>query len=330
MLSRRKRILYAIMMTALIVNPIAVWSETIAIPVFLDYQQLQAHLMRDQFKAPDNTARYLLDDDGCASITLSEPHLSAEGEFLRVDAKILATIGVPATGGCTVITRWSGRTDIRSKPALVSGHPLSVKFRVQDARLYDQQDRQLTDSLVLPPVTEQLHLLLNRFTLDLKPETNQLKVLLPHFLPRYSADRLTRMIDSLRIGHLVVRPKGLDIGLTIDVETHVEDEPEPALNEHEMRQFEQKYRNWDALLTFIIKETATATRSEALRAALLEILIDARYQFKSILADSPQRATDPVKQLFIRSWERLKPLMREISVQSPEAKSCLNSWSITP
>ena len=172
MLSRQKRILYAITMTALIVNPIAVWSETIAIPVFLDYQQLQAHLMRDQFKAPDNTARYLLDHDGCASITLSEPHLSAAGEFLRVDAKILATIGVPATGGCTVVTRWAGRTDIRSKPALVSGQPLSVKFRVQDARLYDHQDRLLTDSLVLLPVKEQLPLLLNRYTLDLKPETN--------------------------------------------------------------------------------------------------------------------------------------------------------------
>ena len=85
-----------------------------------------------------------------------------------------------------------------------------------------------------------------------------------------------------------------------------------------MQQLEERYRSWDAFLTFVIKETATATRSKELRAALLEILLDARYQFKSIIGEPQQSATDPVKQLFIRSWERLMPVMREISVHSPE------------
>jgi hypothetical protein len=318
MLSRLTSILYAIMIMALIVKPIAVRAETITIPVFLDYQQLQLLMMRDKFKGPNNTAQYLLDDDGCTSITFSEPQLSAEGELLRVDAKILATIGVPTTGACKVITRWTGRTAVTGKPALVSGQPLSVEFRVQAARLYDQQGRLLTDSLILRAVKEQLHLLLSRYKLDLKPETDQLKALLPYFLPHYPADRLTEMIDSLRIGHLVVRPDGLDVRLRIDVETVAKAGPEPTLSEHEMRQLEQRYRSSDAFLTFVIKEAATATRSEELRAALLEILLDARYQFKSILGEPPQSATDPVKQLFIRSWERLMPVMREISVHSPE------------
>jgi septal ring-binding cell division protein DamX len=50
----------------------------------------------------------------------------------------------------------------------------------------------------------------------------------------------------------------------------------------------------------------------------LEILLDARYQLKSILGEPQQNASDPVKQLFVRSWERLMPVMREISVHSPE------------
>ena len=318
MLSRLTSILYAIMIMALIVKPIAVRAETITIPVFLDYQQLQILMMLDKFKGPNNSVKYLLDDDGCTSITFSEPRLSAEGELLRVDAKILATIGALTTGACKVITRWTGRTAVTGKPAVVSGQPLSVEFRVQAARLYDQQGRQITDSLVLQAVEEQLHLLLSRYGLDLKPETDQLKALLPDFLPHYPADRLTKMIDSLRIGHLVVRPDGLDVRLQIEVETVAKAGPEPTLSEHEMQQLEERYRSWDAFLTFVIKEAATATRSKELRAALLEILLDARYQFKSILGEPQQSATDPVKQLFIRSWERLMPVMRKISVHSPE------------
>ena len=318
MLTRLPSILYAIMIMALIVKPTAVRAETITIPVFLDYQQLQLLIIRNEFKGPKNTAQYLLDDDGCTSITFSEPRLSMEEELLRVDAKTLATIGVPTSGACKVITRWTGRTAVTGKPALISDQPLSAEFRVQAARLYDQEGRLLTDNVVLQAVKEKLHLLLSRYRLDLKPETDQLKTLLPYFLPHYPLDRLTEMIDSLRIGHLLIRPNGLDVELRINVETVAKAGPEPTLREHEMQQLEQRCRSWDAFLTFVIKEAATATRSEELRATLLEILLDARYQIKSILAEPQQSETDPVKQLFIRSWERLMPVMRKISVHSTE------------
>ncbi len=318
MLTRLTSILYAIMIMALIVKPIAVRAETITIPVFLDYQQLQLLIIRNEFKGPKNTAQYLLDDDGCTSITFSEPRLSMEEELLRVDAKTLATIGVPTSGACKVITRWTGRTAVTGKPALISDQPLSAEFRVQAARLYDQEGRLLTDNVVLQAVKEKLHLLLSRYRLDLKPETDRLKTLLPYFLPHYPLDRLTEMIDSLRIGHLLIRPNGLDVELRINVETVAKAGPEPTLREHEMQQLEQRCRSWDAFLTFVIKEAATATRSEELRATLLEILLDARYQIKSILAEPQQSETDPVKQLFIRSWERLMPVMRKISVHSTE------------
>ena len=318
MVSRMKITLYAIMIMALIVKPISAMVETVAIPVFLDTQQLQVLMMQNEFKGPNDTAQYLLDDDGCTSITFSEPHLSAEGELLRVDSKILAIIGVPTTGVCKTITRWTGSTVVTGKFSLVSGQPLSAEFRVQDARIKDQEGRTPTNSPVLQVVKEQLHLLLSRYRLNLKPETDSLKDLLPYFLPHYPADRLTKMIDSLRIGHLLIHPNGLDIELRIDVEAVAKAGPEPTLSEHEIQQLEQRCRNWDAFLTFIIKEVAAATRSEELRADLLEILLDARYQFKSILGEPSQSTTDPVKQLFIRSWERLMPVMRHISVHSPK------------
>jgi len=99
-----------------------------------------------------------------------------------------------------------------------------------------------------------LQLLLSNYKLDLKPETDQLKTLLPYFLPRYPVDRLSKLVDSLRIGHLLVQPGGLDIHLQIDAEPVINRGPEPALSEPEIKQWEERYRSWDAFLTFVIKE----------------------------------------------------------------------------
>ena len=107
MLTRLTNILLAIITTAVILKPIAGGAEPITIPVFFDYQQLKILMMQDEFKGPNGTAQYLLDDTGCTSITFSDPQLSAEGELMRADAKILATVGIPTTGACMATTRWT-------------------------------------------------------------------------------------------------------------------------------------------------------------------------------------------------------------------------------
>ncbi len=223
------RILHAILLTVLILKPVTVSAEKVAIPIFLNYPQLQLLIKRAMFTGPDNSARYLLDNDGCNTVSFSQPHLSAEGEGLRLNAKILAIIGANTTDGCMTLTRWTGRTVVIGKPLLVNHQPLSVQFQVQAVELYDQQGGLLSDSLLPQAYKAQLHQVLSRFRMDLKPATDQLKALLPYVVPRYSADRLTRMIDSLRIDHVKVRPSGLDVRLTLDVETPLQSEAEPAL-----------------------------------------------------------------------------------------------------
>jgi hypothetical protein len=304
----------------MILKPVTVSAEKVAIPVFLNYPQLKLLMERAMFTGPDNTARYMLDDDGCNTVTFAEPHLSAEDELLRLNVKTLAIIGTNITGDCTTIIRWAGRTVVKGKLVLVNRQPLSMRYQVQAVELNDQQGRRFSDSLLPQSFRTQLHQALSQFHVDLKPATDQLKALLPAVIPRYSADGLTRMIDSLRIGHVKVRPNGLDAQLTLDVEALplAETETEPALTAMEVQQLERRFQAWDAFLTFVIKEVATATRSEALRSTLLDILIDVRYQIESILTSNPKSGPDPVKQLFVRSWERLEPVIREISLQSPE------------
>ena len=318
MSTRLLRILRAALFSALILIAAAASAEKVSIPVFFNYPQLQLLMKKAMFTCPDFTARYLLDEGGCNSISFSEPRLSAEGEKLRLNVETLAVIGANTTNGCLAITQWGGRTVVKGKPVLVNGQPLSVRFQVQAVELYDQQGGLLADSLLPQTFRAQFQQALSRFRMDLKPATDELKALLPDVVPRYSSDRLTRMIDSLRIGHIGVGPGGLDVQLTLDVEKLPKTATEPALTKVEAQQFEQRCQDWDAFLTFVIKEIATATRSEKLRSALLDILLDVRFQIRDILTTTPEGRPDPVKQLFIRSWERLEPVIREVSMQSPE------------
>ena len=73
-----KLILHAILLTVVILKPVTVSAETVAIPVFLNYPQLQLLMKRAMFTGPDYSAQYLLDDDGCNTISFSEPHLSVK------------------------------------------------------------------------------------------------------------------------------------------------------------------------------------------------------------------------------------------------------------
>jgi hypothetical protein len=313
-----KRILHALLVAVLVLTPLRAVSETAAIPIFITYPQLRSFLVQEMFKGPKSTARFVLDDTGCAFVTYSEPHLAAEGQLLRMDVATLATIGINTTDGCATIGYWKGQTVVKGKPVLVDGQPLSAEFRLQTAELFDQQGHRLSGTPVLQAAEERLHQALSKLRIDLSPEADRLKKWLPSVLPRYSADRLSGMVDSLRIRHISVQPEGLNVGLTIDVDKMPQEGPEPALNPVEMAQLEQTYRRWDAFLTFVVKQAAAATQSEALRSALLEILLDTRYEIKAVLVADARSGTDPVKKLFVRSWQRLESVMREISVQAPE------------
>ncbi|MFZ0241262.1 MAG: SPOR domain-containing protein [Desulfobacterales bacterium] len=310
--------LCALLAAVLMLLPLASFSETVVIPVFLTYPQVRQLIVQEMFKGPGHTARYVLDDAGCAVVTYSEPRFLADGEFLRVEVDTLATIGMPTAGGCATLGQWTGRSVVRGAPELTGARPLSAGFNVQSLELYDDQGRRLTDLPALLTSDAQLRQFLSTLKIDLKPEVDRLKEWLPSVLPHYSADRLTAMVDSLRIAHIKIRPEGLDLGLTIDVAQIPQEAREPALSAVEMAQLEKACRQWDAFLTFVVKQAATASSSEALRLALMEILLDARYEIKAALVENTDgNVSDPMKILFVRSWQRLEPVMRQITAQSP-------------
>ena len=76
-------------------------------------------------------------------------------------------------------------------------------------------------------------------------------------------------------------------------------------------------RQWDGFLTFVIKVTGSDTRVAELRDALFGILIDERFALTEALASPDASVQDPVRPLFLRTWERLAPVLREVGDALP-------------
>jgi soluble lytic murein transglycosylase-like protein len=76
---------------------------------------------------------------------------------------------------------------------------------------------------------------------------------------------------------------------------------------------------WDAFLTRIVKRSAGEASDGELRGEFLFALLSGRHDGVSLLA-SGAPASDPLRQLFLQSWERLSPLLERL-VDDLDAKA---------
>src|SRR5579885_172701 len=145
--------------------------------------------------------------------------------------------------------------------------------------------------------------------IDLEQPFAELRAWLPLVLPG-SEERLDRLVASLAVRDPRVLADAVEVTLAFAVEPRAgPPAPEPALTPEELRRWEERWQRWDAFLTFVVKRFAGDASGE-LREAVLAVLLDARYDLLAALAPSGPGAPDPVPALFVRTWERLAPVLR--------------------
>ena len=295
------------------------WADTVRAPVHLSYPFLHQLVILTAFNRHGNTAEILIDSAGCSKVILSEPKLTGDGNALRVVAKARVTLGAMSENGCISSIGWLGQAEVVVRPVILPEPSQAVRFQVEDSNLYNQQGERLTSGIVWGNFKEYIDSILGRFQIDFGPSLDELKALLPIILPRHSTAQMKQVIDSLHLAGARVGPDGLTVEISLEVEAlpSAGSVAEPPLAPEEIRRWEKQWESWDAFLTFIVKSMAASTEATPLRATLLEILLDARYEFRNALqSDTPDEA-DPVRQLFGRSWQRLVPVLQEISATLP-------------
>ncbi len=284
----------------------------VEIPLLAETVQIQSAI--SSVLELDENGQGTLGDDLCNRLELFDLGVVSEGEQLAVSMALTATTGARVLGACRGPAPWRGRLAMRLTPQVnasglvIEFVPDSIELLRPDGSLgvLGAPARVLADALVVPR--------LNSVQIDLAGPLNALDELIEQLLgPGRSQVGEQSLVQRTRIARLDTEETGIRAWLAFQVQTLdlADQAPEPSLDPSELAQWQTIEDEFDGFLTAIISTLARSTESHDLRTELLATLLDARHAIAEALTlDDP--ASDPVRELFLTTWDRLRPLMSEL------------------
>ena len=122
----------------------------------------------------------------------------------------------------------------------------------------------------------------------------------------------TIRVVGLRVDHDAIR---LLVALDLPSASAAPRAAEPPLTPAQVRRWEARLDEWDGFLSFIVKNLAGDNPDAGVRDELLGLLLEARRELVAVLARGPLPGTDAVRSIFLRTWDRLRVIVRQAAVQ---------------
>jgi hypothetical protein len=296
-------------------------ARVVEFPIRLDLGFVRQRMVETLFDGKDETTRVWRDASQCNDVALAHPKLSERGGQLHVVADFDARLGAPVGNWCLNATRRQGVLDAALEARLHPTLPI-VEFRVVSSELLDPDGKKRFVGSLWDWVRAQVHPHLETLRLDLYQPMSELKTFLPMLFPGTDLERLKHLIESTALGSVRVADGAITLRVKLDVAdpapraSAAPPAPEAALSEAEIERWDRAWQSWDGFLTFLVKHSAKDAGDET-RDALRALLLDARQDVNEILESSEPRTGDPVKPLFLKTWTRLAPILRQISTPLP-------------
>lgn len=297
----------------LLLSPVLATADEVSIPLTLDYRILHKALAEQLFQGPQLTARLSTDISGCNHLQLGNPRVEGtDSGQVRILSHVDARLGTPVGEVCLLPLQWRGVLDTRLEPYLdASG--LALDFRVVDSDILKTDEQ----SLAIPGVLwnwikDIVHPRLDAVRIDLSPAQSGLEELM-----RLAAGEGFELVP-IRFDHVSATPDGLLVQLSLRLPALLSEAAvtvEGPLSEEELAQWDAAWQAWDGFATWLIKTIAASSDPE-LAEALAEILLDARYDLRDALAED-DHTRDPARDLFVKTWERLAPLLHDTRLNIP-------------
>ncbi len=299
----------------------SVFGREIAVPLRIDYPFLQSQLMDQVFRDDPGDLLAWRDAKDCGRLHLTNPEVGYAGGYVQILTDVAARVGAAIGAACVTVPEWSGKLAIQLQPETDLQSP-TLRFRVKDSALYDSEGRPAALAGTLWNwVNGHVHPRLDALRIDLNPVTDELVVLLGDILDDRDRAQLEAIASTLALNDVRAERTELHARLTFELpETMAVVQappPELPLTEAELANWQASWQQWDAFLTFVIRTAATDTTSEELRSELLVVLLEARHEFASALTEWQTQGGDPIRALFLRSWEHLAKTLRRIDDSLP-------------
>ena len=301
--------------------PAAAVGRQVTLPLRLDHEFLRRLLLDHVYTGEGASTEAWNDGHDCNRLRLADPTVDSRDGRLVVRTSADAQVGGFLMGRCVSLHTWSGRIEVLEEPRVDPVAPI-VRFRVVDSNAEAAQGGKGLTGSVWDLVKAYAHPRLEEFTVDLSAPLKELMEVLPLFLPQADLSRTRVLINSLAVQSARVGTDGLEVDLGLDLSelpqpTSITPGPEPTLTTEELARWEAAWQRWDAFITFTVLHLSRDPHTEAQVQELREVFLSARYDLADALAGAPGSAEDPVRGLFLRTWSRLRPLLRELSVGLP-------------
>jgi hypothetical protein len=305
----------ALVLLALCLAATPASAREVRVPLRLDFAFLRELLLARTFTDPDQTARVYTDGVDCNRVTLREPELARAGERLRVTSRLEARLGTLLVGYCLFPVEWRGTVAAELEPRLEPDRPV-VHFAVVETRVQREGEAEETTGLLRDWIERYARPRLELLTLDLAAPMRDLAAVLPLFLAERDAASAQALVQSLALDRPTVTDTGMAVELRLtppERATPLRPEgPAPALSDEELARAEAALARWDGFVTYVVKHAGERTENAALRERLLEVLLRARYRVLEVLEQETPAQPDPVRPLFVETWQELADVLREL------------------
>lgn len=312
----RTALLLALALLVLAGGPVA--AGEVSLPLRFDHALVRTLLMEQLYTGPGESLTALEDASGCNYLILSDPQVNGVHGRLRIRSAARARVATAIGAQCLVLLDWTGFVET-DQQAQLDAQRRQVRFETVDSRLLDDDGEPATfTGAIWGWVGDHVHPRLDTLSIDLSVPLEEVRSLLPSMLTSGDAERTARIVDSLTLTGVGVETDAVTLAARIDVPDDVPAAslPEPALSPEELARWQQAWRRWDAFLTYVVKASARETTRDQTRGALFDVLLSARFDIVAILSTTPE-GPDPVPALFLQTWDRLAPVLRELQTDLP-------------
>jgi hypothetical protein len=293
--------------------------EEVRFPLTVDYALL-TRLTSDALHGPGTEPTVLWrSDDGCSVFEIAGVRVEPADERLEIRAEGKGRAGLGVLAWCLFPIRRDAELRITARPVL--GKDWQLRLADVEATVVDRQGR---STFLMRRLTgamgEPIEDAVARVKVDLAPPATEMREVLRSSLAPERAERAIAAIESLRPLGATVTPRGVkaEIGMQVPPGPPALVGPEPALTYEERRRWEAALDDWDAFLTFTVKELGITEPDEETVDALFRLFVDSRQAVLEVLAAGPQRGEDPVRPLFLTTWSRLRSIVERVAEHTPK------------
>ncbi len=297
-------------------------TETVFLPVTLEYPFIRSVLVRQLYHAPGERA-IVIDEaqQDCVHIELWDPAVSRERSMIKLGSRIKIRAGVPILGNCVGSFEWEGYIEVLQRLVL-DEKSWQTRFETIDSRVYDVRRKpEAIAERFWSLIKTHVHPYLDQTSIELAPPLKEMRTILSLVFPPEQRRSVDLWLDTMKLGPLRAEESGVKVNVLLDVETSAGPRvPAAELSRYEIERLAHAWEAWDAFLVLEIESLIGQPITDIERKNLLQILLENRHEFFQAL-DSGTIGPDLVRQQFIRTWQRIAKIMRKHLVNQKSLSS---------